>query len=302
MLECVHMTPRHLGRTPEGNVIHYNAQWNDETHHALHVLLTGESDGYYAPFADKPICHLGHHLTATLANVCAPSGAEHLPLSCFVNFLQNHDQIGNRAMGERLSMLAPKDALLAATALLLLAPSPPLLFMGEEWGTQRPFLYFCNLAENLRAAITAGRRKEFSAFERFSDPAALARIPDPCAEDTFRQATLDWQEAQQPEHQEWLALYRALLRLRQTAIVPHVRDIRKAGYDALSSHALTAYWTLGNGQRLAVHTNLGPDTAQLASPATGHLLYASTRDISPMMTKGELPGYTTAWFLEDNHD
>ena len=302
MLECVHMTPRHLGRKPDGKVVHYNAQWNDETHHALHVLLTGESDGYYAPFADDPICHLGHHLTATLANVCAPSGAEHLPLTCFVNFLQNHDQVGNRAMGERLSMLAPPEALAAATALLLLAPTPPLLFMGEEWATQRPFLYFCDLGENLRESITEGRRQEFAAFEQFSDPATLASIPDPCEEDTFSRAKLDWDEANISTHQDWLALYRNLLALRQKKLVPHLRGACGTGYDALSTHALTAHWILGNSSLLTVHANLGRDAVKLASRPTGTLLYATTQNVTTLTDSGVLPGYTTAWFLEDDND
>ena len=113
-----------------------------------------------------------------------------LPLTAFVSFLQNHDQIGNRAFGERIVTLADARAVRAATEILLLAPSPPMLFMGEEFGTQTPFLFFCDFEKDLAAAVTAGRRNEFARFTRFNDPAARKGIPDPNAESTFEASRL----------------------------------------------------------------------------------------------------------------
>ena len=154
----------------------YTAQWNDDIHHALHVLITGEKDGYYSDYAEHPLDQLGRCLVEGFAYQGETSlhrnGAtrgeptQGLPLSAFVSFLQNHDQIGNRAFGERITQLADPRAVRAASAILLLAPSPPLLFMGEEFGAQSPFLFFCDFEKDLAQAVTAGRRNEFAHFTR----------------------------------------------------------------------------------------------------------------------------------------
>src|SRR5690606_38208001 len=139
----------------------------------------------------------------------APRGepSAHLPPTRFVAFLQNHDQIGNRALGERLSTLAEPRALRALATMLLLAPQVPLLFMGEEWGAREPFLFFCDLGAELRDAVRDGRRREFAAFPAFADPAARARIPDPTAASTFAASRLDHGARGAPEGQAWLAFH-----------------------------------------------------------------------------------------------
>jgi maltooligosyltrehalose trehalohydrolase len=155
---------RFLTRTAAGSPRWYDAQGNDDIHHALHAILTGERHGYYGDNADVPHRHLGRCLAEGFAHqgeASAYRGGEargersaHLPPGAFVGFLQNHDQVGNRAFGERLPVLAPPDALTLATAILLLAPSPPLLFMGEEHAAAVPFLYFCDFGPDLAAAVT----------------------------------------------------------------------------------------------------------------------------------------------------
>jgi maltooligosyltrehalose trehalohydrolase len=203
----------------------YTAQWNDDSHHGYHVLATGESDGYYAAYADAPARHLARCLAEGYAyqGEVSPFSGEprgepstHLPPSAFVDFMQNHDQIGNRALGERLISLSEEKPLRALTAILLLAPSPPLIFMGEEWGCRQPFLFFCDFEGALGEAVRNGRREEFARFAAFRDPQARERIPDPLAEDTFRQCVLRWRE----QDRSWLALYKELLALRQRRIVP----------------------------------------------------------------------------------
>ncbi|MGQ0547596.1 MAG: malto-oligosyltrehalose trehalohydrolase [Betaproteobacteria bacterium] len=203
----------------------YAAQWNDDSHHGYHVLATGERDGYYAAYADAPARHLARALAEGYAyqgEVSPFSGeprgepSRHLPPGAFVDFLQNHDQIGNRAFGERLIELTDEKKLRALTAILLLAPSPPLLFLGEEWGCRQPFLFFCDFAGELGEAVRKGRREEFARFAAFRDPEARRRIPDPLAEATFRQCVLRWRE----QDKSWLALYKELLALRQRRIVP----------------------------------------------------------------------------------
>src|SRR5690606_33956629 len=144
-----------------------DAQWNDDEHHCLHVILTGETDGYYADYAGRPQALLARCLAEGYAyqgevshhegEVPRGEPSAHLPPTAFVPFLQNHDQIGNRARGERLAHLVDNDdALYAVIAVLLLAPSPPLLFMGEEWAAPEPFPYFCDFGPELAQKVREG--------------------------------------------------------------------------------------------------------------------------------------------------
>src|SRR5262249_34307849 len=187
----------HAGNAASPLAGDFDAQWNDDGHHALHVLLTGEHDGYYADYADGPASRLARVLAEGFAYQGEPSRhrggkprgtpSGHLPPTAFVLFLQNHDQIGNRALGERLTALADPAALEAAIALLLLCPQIPLLFMGEEVASPSPFLFFTDHNEELAAAVRAGRRREFASFTSF-----LARrgsvLPDPNAIETFERS------------------------------------------------------------------------------------------------------------------
>ena len=153
--------PGLLERRPDGRPRWFTAQWNDDLHHALHVLVTGERDGYYVDYADAPARHLGRALTEGFSYQGEASGfrggarrgepSAHLPPTAFVAFLQNHDQIGNRALGGRIDRLADAQAVRAATAVILLAPCVPLLFMGEEWAAEQPFPFFCDIRHVDRA-------------------------------------------------------------------------------------------------------------------------------------------------------
>ena len=223
----------------------YTAQWNDDSHHGYHVLATGERDGYYVAYADAPARHLARCLAEGFAyqGEVSPFSDEprgepsaHLPPACFVDFLQNHDQIGNRAFGERLVTLTDEKRLKVLTAIHLLAPSPPLLFMGEEWGCRQPFLYFCDYEGELGEAVRNGRRGEFARFAAFQDPAARERIPDPLAESTFRQSVLRWEE----RDEAWLAYYRELLALRAREIA--TRDFGPGRYRMLAERAFEVKW------------------------------------------------------------
>jgi maltooligosyltrehalose trehalohydrolase len=223
----------------------YTAQWNDDSHHAYHVLATGESDGYYVAYADSPAKHLARCLAEGFAyqGEISPFNKEprgepsaHLPASCFVDFLQNHDQIGNRAFGERLLSLSDDKILKALSAIQLLAPSPPLLFMGEEWGCRQPFLFFCDFEGELGEAIRKGRREEFARFAAFRDPKVRERIPDPLAESTFRQCVLNWQQ----RDAGWLAHHKELLQLRQRSIAP--RNFGPGKYRMRGERAFEVKW------------------------------------------------------------
>src|SRR5262249_14239860 len=135
----------------------------------------------------------------------------HLPPTAFVNFIQNHDQVGNRPLGDRLTALVPAERIEAALAVMLLAPIPPLLFMGEEWGPTQPFPFFCDFSGDLAEAVRRGRRSEFAeAYERLG-----SEWPDPLAEETFRSAVLDWSAREREPHARRLALVRRLLAVRR---------------------------------------------------------------------------------------
>jgi malto-oligosyltrehalose trehalohydrolase len=251
----------------------YTAQWNDDSHHGYHVLATGERDGYYAAYADAPAKHLARCLAEGFAyqGEVSPFTGEkrgepsaHLPPSVFLDFLQNHDQVGNRALGDRLTALGDERKLRALTAIFLLAPSPPMLFMGEEWGCRQPFLFFCDFQGELGDAVRNGRRNEFARFAAFSDPAARERIPDPTAESTFRQSILDWSARDSAEGQAWLEHYRRLLGLRRRHFWP--LEPGPGRFAMLGERAFRVEWTLKGGGTLELLANLG-DAAVQASPA-----------------------------------
>ncbi|MFZ5718065.1 MAG: malto-oligosyltrehalose trehalohydrolase [Pseudomonadota bacterium] len=251
----------------------YDAQWNDDIHHVAHVLLTGEDGGYYGDYADGPAEKLARGLSQGFIYQGEPSphrGGERrgepsgdLPPTAFVNFLQNHDQIGNRAFGERLTELAAPDRLRAAMALLLIAPPIPMLFMGEETGSRTPFLYFTDHEPKLAQAVREGRRREFASFPQFADPAAREKIPDPNAVETFERS----RPVPGPDADRWQALCRDLLALRRTHIVPHLAGARAIGADAIGPAAVVARWRMGDGADLTLACNLGAEAVPLDAPA-----------------------------------
>ena len=288
----------------------YNAQWNDDIHHALHALITGERDGYYSDYAERPLDQLGHCLVDGFAyqgEVSAyrngkPRGeaTKGLPLTAFVSFLQNHDQIGNRAFGERIINIADRRALRAATAILLLAPSPPLLFMGEEFGAETPFLFFCDFEKDLAAAVTEGRRNEFSHFAGFNDPAKRERIPDPNDARTFEASRLNWSVIAEPRHEEWQRVYRDLLKLRRQHVVPRLSMTCavNANYEVKGRRGLTASWKFPDDSELILMANLGPDSVSGLTLASSKVIYVSEEVIASTLREGTLPPWSVVWFLQ----
>jgi len=181
-----------------------------------------------------------------------------LPPTAFVAFIQNHDQVGNRAFGERLSRLAPESALRSIAAVYLLLPQIPMLFMGEEWGARQPFPFFCDFPGELGEAVRKGRREEFARFPEFQDEAARARLPDPQALGTFESAKLEWTDLSDPAHTAWLEWYRQLLRIRRDVIVPLLPNVSAAaGKSAvLGDGAIQVSWQTDAGTELSLLANL----------------------------------------------
>jgi maltooligosyltrehalose trehalohydrolase len=270
----------------------YDAQWNDDSHHGYHVLATGESDGYYVAYADAPARHLARCLAEGFAyqGETSPFSKEprgepsaHLPPSCFVDFMQNHDQIGNRAHGERLASLTSEQKLKALSAVLLLAPSPPLLFMGEEWGCHQPFLYFCDFEGDLGEAVRNGRREEFAPFAAFADPKARARIPDPLAEQTFKRSMLRWKDARSTEGRAWLSHYQKLLALRKEAIA--TRDFGPGRYRMLGERAFEVTW-----DGLTLVANFSDAAIDIDALPAGRLVWGS-------LSGRTVDAWSVAWWL-----
>lgn len=287
VLENHHNEARRLGRKGHATV----AQWNDDSHHALHVLLTDETDGYYRNYSDRPLEHLGRVLAEGFAYQGEvypaddkPRGERSalLPPTAFVNFLQNHDQIGNRAFGERLASLSSPERLRAGLAILLLSPQVPMLFMGEEYGALQPFLYFCDYQGELAKAIRDGRRNEFASFGAFADEQRRERIPDPNARETYLASQLDHSDRARSPHREWLACTRELLGLRAQKIVPLIPGIiaGAARYET-DGRLLTVRWPVSDGMpdqsggaiALVLQANLGDAPSKAAR--VGELLYST---------------------------
>jgi malto-oligosyltrehalose trehalohydrolase len=278
---------------PHGQIERYTAQWNDDLHHVLHLLVTGEDRGYYSDYAAEPAEHLGRALAEGFAFQGAPSpfrGGEprgepsaKLPATAFVAFLQNHDQIGNRPFGTRLSADASKTALQAAIAIVLLSPQIPLLFMGEEWASLRPFAFFCDFEPGLADSVRAGRQREFAKFPEFRDAAARKLIPDPTASSTFAMSRLDWAEPDREAHALWLARYRRLLAIRAREIVPRLAGISSFSgrYQVLGAKAVMVKWQLGDGSQLVLVANFALESVPSLPTIDGRMLYTSAETGAP---------------------
>ena len=268
LLENENNEPERLVRRGRKPVL-YTAQWNDDVHHVLHVAATHEKSGYYADYGEEKL--LGRALAEGFAFQGeispyrgAPRGGSsaELPPGAFVAFIQNHDQIGNRALGERLSALACPAAVRALASVYLLLPQTPMLFMGEEWAAEQPFPFFCDFDGELAEAVRRGRRKEFVRFPEFADPERAAKIPDPIAEATFRSAKLDWSRIDADR----LAFYRAVLAARREHVRPLLPEIERGGEGAvLGDQAVRVVWRAG-ARRLTLDANLSD--GRVAFPET----------------------------------
>lgn len=299
-----------LDRSTGNSRCAYVAQWNDDFHHALHVLMTGEMDGYYADYADDPTRHLARSVTQGFAYQGEPSRhrggrrrgepSAHLPVTSFISFLQNHDQIGNRVHGERISVLATPEALRAAVAFVLLTPFPPLLFMGEEWGCRRPFHFFCDFEPELARKVRDGRRSEFANFPHGARASEIDSAPDPLSLQTFEASTIDWKDLTIPEHAEWLAIHRRLLALRERVVIPRLRGATAVGSSVGGPRGrlLTAVWLMADGCEYRVVANVDAQPV-IASGVRfhGEIVFATDERVATDPGLASLPPWFVAWTL-----
>ncbi len=223
-----------------------DAVWADDFHHIVRRLIAGDQYGYYSDFRG-----VASELALTLrqgwlytgqysAHLRAHRGTDpsSIPKRRFVVCLQNHDQVGNRAHGDRLHHTIDLAAWRAGSVLLLTTPMTPLLFMGQEWAASTPFQFFTHLGGELAEAVTSGRRQEFSAFPEFAAETARTSIPDPQAESTLEASRLRWEERSLPPHAAALRLYRALLELRRGSDALCASDAETVDAVAAGEHSL----------------------------------------------------------------
>jgi maltooligosyltrehalose trehalohydrolase len=295
----------------------YDGEWNDDFHHAAHVAATGEADGYYADYKQSPTVRLARALAEGFIYQGEPSDyrggalrgepSAALPPTAFIDFLQNHDQVGNRAFGERLARLASPQAVDALTAVLLLGPHIPLLFMGEEWGETRPFYFFTDFHGELGRLVHDGRRNEFRRWRSFQDPENIELIPDPNAESTFTDSKIDWRRCSEPASSARLDRVGRLLDIRRREIIPRLKGIRgNAGNVFLmEDRGFAVQWRLGDGSTLTMYANLQrgawtvpPVLVQQAEEA-GRLVYETAPGCDAALRSGVLPPWSVVVRLRD---
>ena len=276
-----------LKRGLDGTPWLYTGQWSDDIHHALHTRLTGESFWYYADYVGDPVL-----LPKALAEGIAWQGeymahaghtkgesSQNLPPTAFVSFLQNHDQIGNRPRGDRLSKTVSPHLWRLATVIIMLAPEIPMLFMGDEWAAEQPFLFFSDI-QDLADEVREERAGHLA------DAPGYAGSPDPMSEEAFKTSKLDWTAIEGSQHQGPLTFYRELLQVRRNAIVPHLPEMpsHPGSYETLGEDAFGVSWVLAGDRRLSMAVNLGHLSAKMRGPE-GRILWlegeASDDEIGP---------------------
>jgi malto-oligosyltrehalose trehalohydrolase len=290
----------------EAAVQRYTAQWNDDLHHVLHVAATGESVGYYGEY-------LGD--TTKLARAIAEgfafqgevmrfrgrargSPSKVLPPSAFVSFLQNHDQIGNRAFGDRIGRSIPPHVLRAVSSVYLLAPQIPMLFMGEEWNARQPFQFFCDFHGELADAVRNGRREEFSRFPEFADARVREVIPDPQDRRTFEASKLHWEDCAVPEHAAMLRWFQRVLARRRARIVPLIREMHHGGeWQVVGEGAVFVRWECERGRELRLSANISTQAQEFPYDAGSVLWHEGGKPDGTTPEGTTLEPWTVRWTL-----
>jgi len=301
---------RYLGPTSEGG-FGFDAVWADDFHHVVRNLFHENREGYLGGFEGTTA-----ELARTISQGFLYEGefdpypgrargtpAREQPWRQFLYCLQNHDQVGNRALGDRLSQTAGRDDILAATMLLLLLPQTPLIFQGQEFLASTPFLYFTDHADEMGRMVTEGRRQEFAAFTAFTDPATRDRIPDPQAESTFLQSKVNWRETETVPGSATLRYHSELLRLRKNdAVLCDARRGRPAIVAAADDRALFAQIETPAGWR-AIALNAGDSPTTFEAPRARTVVVHTGEDrfgaagSTPLLRAGriEIPPHSAAF-------
>ena len=283
----------------------YDAQWNDDYHHVMYVALSGDTAGYYQDFGNRPVALLARSLThgflwegarrspegARLALQEAPAQ----PLGAMVNFLNNHDQSGNRAFGERFAELVPAEALPLATALTLLSPATPMLFAGEEFAARTPFLYFADWEGDLKAAVCEGRLRDFGHFAQRAD-GSTDQPPAPCDAATFTASKLDWQAAAADDACAWRGFVRDALAVRRDWFAPRLNRLINGAHVAhmVDERSFVLRWRYESGETIELQARLAD--AASAAPAAAAMPWKPLADAKTIFATGSMDDTTWgAW-------
>jgi len=272
-----------------------DALWADDFHHHARRRLAGDQEGYFSSYAGRATdialtLQAGWFYCGQVAphtGACRGSDPAPLALEQFIICLQNHDQVGNRAYGDRLHDRIDAASYRAASALLLCAPETPLLFMGQEWAASSPFRFFTDHTEEIGGRITDGRREEFAGFSAFRDPAARSRIPDPQDPRTFADSRLRWNEITGEDHQRIVRLYRALLAFRRTNPAMLSRERTSVTVVALDPDTIALWRHPADWPPVALIAHLSTQPASVRIP--GHWQTVLTTEDRNFATDGRLP-------------
>ncbi len=275
----------------------YTADWNDDFHHVIHVIATGEDKGHYAPFKDRAWEKLQKALAtgyleqrgSLLSDQTTPSAA--VSPNAFVHFLQNHDQVGNRALGNRLNTMVDKWSLALLTEILLLSPQIPLLFMGDDHLSPKPFHFFADYDGDIARLVKEGRSREAANFGGIPDGFTDEDLPDPLAKVTFEQSRIDWNDASGDEAREWRQWLSELIHFRRRELVPFIHHTK--GYAGTTVDAppecVFVDWTFGRGA-IRLRANLS-EVDVICDRPVGEQIYPKHS------VEGILPCRTVALFL-----
>lgn len=319
ILENDDNTAMHLERDIDMTSKYYTAQWNDDIHHCLHIISTEEIDGYYADYhlntsSKSTMQHLLQCLTSGFAYQGERSGlrrgalrgsnSQKLPPTAFVSFTQNHDQIGNRPLGDRISVIGDKGATAITREILLLSPQIPLVFMGQEFDAESPFYYFCDMGPELAKLIKEGRRSEFSHFKEFADLEGQKLIPDPGAEETFKKSKLNWKLNSAAKKN--LKIFSEILEVRRKWVTPlnKLNVLPVATGKEIGDQMILVHWKYGK-RRLSLLANLSARVQLLKDEilkdlAHDQIIWDSNRTMQTPRA-GALEPWTTYWCINDNH-
>ncbi|MCZ4094568.1 malto-oligosyltrehalose trehalohydrolase [Sinorhizobium psoraleae] len=294
VVEDAHRRRSLVARKSRGIPELFTAAWNDDLHNALHVAATGETKGHYQPFAVDTWWKIREAMAEGFASpaegkeISSPWTGDRVPPQARVNFLQNHDQVGNRAFGERLASLVGEDLMRVLTATLMLVPQVPLLFMGEEYGETQPFCFFADYQGQIAEAIRSGRQREAENFGGMPHGATMADLPDPLDPRTFASSKLQWDRAESPAGRRHVAFIRELADIRQRHIAPLLEKPGLPDHRILpTDDGLVAVdWQFGSSV-LQLRINL-TDEAGAVPPIIGQPIFTMSGERAA--TAGELPG------------
>ena len=312
-LVCENENNVHRRLAPRPAAGRYDGQWNDDFHHVLQVALTGDSSRYYHDYGVQPVDLLARSLTHGMLfegshrkpggarEQCIAAPPQHLP--AMVNCAHNHDQVGNRAFGERLTRLVPPAAAELATLLALLTPATPLLFFGEEFGTDTPFLYFADWDGELRDAVREGRQREFGHATHEAN-GVQRELPDPCSAQTFAASRPDDAQRETDAGRRWLRMVGDALAVRRSVIAPRQSLLRTGKHQSqrIGATGIRVRWNYSDGTVLALQLNIGGqpvDAGRRQASSPVEVVFQHNRaDRDPGAL--QWPAWSALWWLVNN--